>query len=463
MNIRKIFLFLIINLFIVNIAYASIDIPTEIRIGLYYGSKGASSITLSAPAGIEIGTFDGEDFDVIEELDANDKITVKRGNKKGSVTVSGIGEFGDSNNVPYFRSLENRNDERIIVVNDKKYRGDIEIKRYSDSDMTVINVVGMQEYLYGVVPREIGGNSPYEAVKAQAIVARTYAIKNYEKRMKWGFNLYPTVDDQAYGGYEWENVNSNRAVDETDGQVVTYEGKLIDGYYFSTSGGYTENSENVWTSALGYLKAVPDPYEPDNLSKTTWTVELTADEVEERLAKNGVYVGNIINIEPTEYTEAGRVLELKIEGTEGTKIITKSKARTYLGLDSQWYTINDEPPKALEVIVDRENRDDKEDVKKDEEDKKDEKNENEKVEEERELKPLLKQLTSLIRGEKSDVNVIKQEYTARKSYTDIFVIQGRGWGHAVGMSQNGAKGMAENGFTAEEIIKWYYTGVEVTD
>ena len=457
MNIRKIFLILIINLFVVNIAYASVDIPSEIRIGLYYGSKGASSITLSAPAGMEIGTFDGEDFDVIEELDANDEITVKKGSKKGSVTVSGIGEFGDSKNVPYFRSLENRNDERIIVVNDKKYRGDIEIKRYSDSDMTVINVVGMQEYLYGVVPREIGGNSPYEAVKAQAIVARTYAIKNYEKRMKWGFNLYPTVDDQAYGGYEWENVNSNRAVDETDGQVVTYDGKLIDGYYFSTSGGYTENSENVWTSALGYLKAVPDPYEPDNLSKTKWTVELTADEIEERLAKYGVDVGSVINVEPTEYTEAGRVLELKIEGTEGTEIITKSKARTYLGLDSQWYTVNDEPPKALEVVIDRE------DVKKDEEDKKVEKNEREEVEKERELKLLLKQLTSLIRGEKSDVNVVKKEYAARKKYTDVFVFQGRGWGHAVGMSQNGAKGMAENGFTAEEIIKWYYTGVEVTD
>lgn len=456
MNIRKIFLILVINLFIVNIAYASIDIPTEIRIGLYYGSKGASSITLSAPAGMEIGTFDGEDFDVIEELDANDEITVKKGSKKGSVTVNGIGEFGDSKNVPYFRSLENKNDERIIVVNYKKYRGDIEIKRYSDSDMTVINVVGMQEYLYGVVPREIGGCSAYEAVKAQAIVARTYAIKNYEKRMKWGFNLYPTVDDQAYGGYEWENVNSNRAVDETDGQVVTYDGKLIDGYYFSTSGGYTENSENVWTSALGYLKAVPDPYEPDNLSKTTWTVELTADEVEERLAKYGVDVGNVINIEPTEYTEAGRVLELKIEGTEGTEIITKSKARTYLGLDSQWYTVNDEPPKALEVVIDREDKED-------EEDKKDEKDENEKIEEERELKPLLKQLTSLIRGEKSEVNVVKNEYAARKKYTDVFVFQGRGWGHAVGMSQNGAIGMAKNGFDAEEIIKWYYTGVEVTD
>ena len=367
MNIRKIFLILIINLMIVSCVYAKVDVPENIRIGLYYGSKGASSITLSSPGGIEIGTFDGEDFEVIDEIGPNDEIVIKKGSKKGSVIVSDIGELGSTKNVPYFRSIENRDDERIIVVNDKKYRGDIEIKRYSDSDMTVINVVGMQEYLYGVVPREIGGNSPYEAVKAQAIVARTYAVKNYDKRMKWGFNLYPTVDDQAYGGYEWENPNSNRAVDETEGKVITYDGELISGYYFSTSGGHTENSENVWGGTLGYLKGVPDPYEPENLSKTTWTVELTADEVEERLANYGVYVGDVINITPTEYSESGRVLELEIEGTDNTTVITKSKARTYLGLDSQWYTVNDEPPEALKEIPNKkddedENRKEKDDL-----------------------------------------------------------------------------------------------------
>ncbi len=452
MNIRKIFLILIINLFIVaGIVYASVEVPENIRIGLYYGSKSASSITLSSPGGIEIGTFDGEAFEYIDEIDVNDEITVKKGSKKGSVVVSGIGEIGDSRNVPYFRSLEDRNDERIIAVNDKKYRGDIEIKRYSDSDMTVINVVGMQEYLYGVVPREIGGNSPYEAVKAQAIVARTYAVKNYTKRMKWGFNLYPTVDDQAYGGYEWENVNSNRAVDETDGKVVVYDGELISGYYFSTSGGHTENSENVWGGELGYLKGVPDPYEPDDLSKTTWTVELTADEVKERLAKYDVDVGDVLDITPLEYSDAGRVLELKIEGTEGSTIITKSKVRTYLGLDSQWYTINDEPPQAVEYVYDKEEDDDeKENYKNDKEE-----------EERRELKPLLQQIINIIENEDSDVKEIKGKYNAKKRYTDTFIIQGRGWGHSVGMSQNGAKGMASNGFDCEEIIKWYYTDVEI--
>lgn len=454
MNMRKIFVFLIINLFVMGVAYASVDIPQEIRIGLYYGNKGVSSLTLSSPGGIEVGTFDGDDFDLIDEIEPNEKITIKKGNQKGSVNVSGIGEIGDSDDVPYFRSLEDRNDERIIVIhdtkNDTKYRGDVEIKRYSDSDMTVINVVGMQEYLYGVVPREIGGNSAYEAVKAQAIVARTYAVKNYNKRMKWGFNLYPTVDDQAYGGYEWENVNSNKAVDETIDKVVTYNGELINGYYFSTSGGYTEDSENVWGGKLGYLKAVPDPYEPDNLSKTTWTVELTADEVKQKIANYDIDVGDVIDIVPIKYSDAGRVLELEIQGTKGTEVITKSKARTYLGLDSQWYTINDAPPMVAKYVFEE-----KEDNKKDDDE--------EVVVKQRELKPLLKYFTSIIKGEENDINEIKQGYMAKKGYNDVFVIQGRGWGHAVGMSQNGAKGMAENGFDCEEIIKWYYTGVEITD
>lgn len=453
MNIRKIFLSLVILVFaLAGVSYASdVDVPDEIRIGLYYGSSAVNTVTLSSPGGIEIGTFNGKNFKVIDEIDANDKIIVEKGDEKGSVYIDEIGEFGDSDNVPYFRSLEDENDECIIVINNKKYRGDVEIKRYTDSDMTVINVLGMQEYLYGVVPREIGGNSPYEAVKAQAIVARTYAAKNYNKRMKWGFNLYPTVDDQAYGGYEWENVNSNRAVDETDGKVVVYDGELINGYYFSTSGGYTESSENVWGGKLGYLQAVPDPYEPDDLSKTTWTVELTAKEVKEKLSNYGIDVGDILDIEPIEYSDAGRVLELKIIGTDGTTVITKSKARTYLGLDSQWYTVNDEPPQAVEVILD-----DKKDNKSDEED-----DDEETKEVQRELKPLLSNFISIIKNEEIDLQEIKEKYYARKNYTTTFVIQGRGWGHSVGMSQNGAKGMASNGFDCEEIIKWYYTDVEI--
>ena len=481
-------------------AYAQgVEVPENIRIGLFYGSKAVDVLTLSSPGGIEIGTMCEGEFEYIDEVGENEEIVITRSEEDGSVYIDGIGEIGSDYEYPYFISIENK-DKCLMNINGKTYRGNVEIRRFSDSDMTVINHLSMQEYLYGVVPREIGGNSPIEAVKAQAVVARTYATKNYGRRDSWGFDLYPTVDDQAYGGYEWENQNSNNAVDETYGQVIVYNGELIGGYYFSTSGGYTESSENVWGGKFDYLKAVPDYYEPEIEGNTSWEVEYTADEVKKKLAAYGIDVGEIIDLEPIEYTESGRVLELRVVGTDGEKILTKATTRTYLGLKSQWYTINDIAPQAVKIVDnelpskgsedklmdDFNNNEYEEDddyiairpnyandegrvkVDKEENGNKVEKEE-ENREENKEMKPLLKKIVesildntfaSNLLGE--NIEEIRTEYKAVKNnYT--FTFRGRGWGHAVGMSQNGAKGMAEEGFTCEEIITWYYSGVEVVD
>lgn len=500
-KIRKIVLLVLVialSMFSSVVAYASeIEVPEDIRIGLHYGSKAVKTLTLSSPGGIKIGICSNGEFELIEEIDADKEIVITRGSEPGTVKINGVGEIGSEDEYPYFKSIED-DEIAIIEINGKKYRGNVEIRRFSDSDMTVINHLSMQEYLYGVVPREIGGNSPIEAVKAQAIVARTYATKNYGRREGWGFDLYPTVDDQAYGGYEWENANSNQAVDETDGQVVVYDGELIGGYYFSTSGGYTESSENVWGGKLEYLRAVPDYYEPEVDGNTTWEVEYTAQEIKEKLEAKGIHIGEILEIEPVEYTEAGRVLELKVIGTEEEVTLTKSKTREYLGLKSQWYTVNDEAPEVKEIEDDDLpiNREEikeedewwlKEETEESEKNNKDEEYivihpdyttdiENVTVKEEekkKEMKPLLKAIVERILGkskeanteeieEKSEIEEIHTKYEATRSNT-TFTFRGRGWGHAVGMSQNGAKGMAEEGFSCEEIICWYYSGVEVVN
>lgn len=534
-----------------------IDVPEDIRVGLFYSSSAKNSITLSSPGGIELGTMSTNGkFTYEDETNKNESITIKKGSTPGSVYIDGYGEIGSNTEYPYFKSIE-KDGSSIIVVEGKKYRGNIEIRRLSGSDMTVINHLSMQEYLYGVVPREIGGNSPIEAVKAQAIVARTYAAKNYEKRLKLGFNVCPTVDDQAYGGYEWENKNSNRAVDDTYGEVVTYNGELIGGYYFSTSGGYTESSENVWSSAVDYLKAVPDTYEPNVEGNTTWEVTLTAQEVKDSLRKNNINVGDIVDLQVVKNTDAGRVLELKVIGTNGEETLTKSATRTYFGLKSQWYTINEdapivgktnnkepnktakeydkeivsnvkedtkteenvdntwflkydeEPPKEeLKMVAatrdysndglnvkaisgekvdstpEQENKTEKEESKTEKveielksEDENKSKTEDEKIEIDttdkdtqniiiKEKKPFLVSLIDVLLNTKSNfknennLKVTKQKYEGTSSRT-VFVFRGRGWGHAVGMSQNGAKGMAEAGFSAEDIIKWYYSGVKI--
>ena len=510
----------------------SIEVPDNIRVGIYYSSKAQSQITLSSPGGITIGVMKNQKYVYKDETDENEKIVISKSSKPGAVHIEGYGDIGSEDEYPYFKSNE-KDGISLIDIDDKKYRGNVEIRRFSDSDMTVINHLSMQEYLYGVVPREIGGNSPIEAVKAQAIVARTYAAKNYGRRSKLGFDVMPTVDDQAYGGYEWENKNSNRAVDETNGQVVVYDGELIGGFYFSTSGGYTESSENVWGGKYDYLKAVPDTYEPNVEGNTSWEVKMTSAEVKKALSKKGINVGDIIDLVPVEYTDAGRILTLKIVGTEGSETISKSAVRTYLGLKSQWYSINSSAPQVrqgtpndikasdeeAELEIEKVNdewflkfedetsakvEENKEEIK---EETKEEINEvqtedamkvvkslfgfsNEQKEEvieikedkaseniiinekevvnnntAKEYKPLLKSILAVLNS-----NIFKLNFNTTTSVPVVykaggsdntFIFRGRGWGHAVGMSQNGARGMADNGFSAEEIIKWYYSGVSI--
>ena len=474
---------------------SSVNLPEDIRIGLFYGSSAKSSVKLSSPGGIEIGVMKDGEFVYEDETNKNEEIVVTKSSKAGAVYIEGYGDIGSTTEYPYFKSLE-KDGLCLIEVDGVKYRENIEIRRFSDSDMTVINHLSMQHYLYGVVPREIGGNSPLEAVKAQAIVARTYAAKNYNKQMKYGFSLKPNSEDQAYGGYSWEVSNSNKGVDETDGMVAVYNGALINGNYFSTSGGYTESSENVWTSVVDYLRAVPDTYEPEVTGNTSWEVTITASEVKNSLAKNGINVGEVLDLVPTQYTDAGRVLELKIIGSNGEKTISKSSVRSYLGLKSQWYTINSEAPvvkttkttapsnedtKTNDVVDDMPSKtedtttqDDKWYLKTGDEEitnktidyTSDEKNyvkeykEDVEVKEEKEMKPLLAFFVNKISNPFGDNITKTTEYLAVSS-NKTFTFRGRGWGHAVGMSQNGAKGMAKAGFSAEEIIKWYYTGVDV--
>ena len=110
------------------------------------------------------------------------------------------------------------NDPRVISVNSKQYRGEIELRRFSGSDMTVINIVDLEQYLYGVVPKEIESYAPMEALKAQAVAARTFTYRSMGSYKKWDFDVVNTVASQVYGGYDAEKATTNQAVDETKGK-----------------------------------------------------------------------------------------------------------------------------------------------------------------------------------------------------------------------------------------------------
>jgi len=144
-----------------------------------------------------------------------------------------------------------------VRFNDKPYRGRIEVFANSRGLLTVVNVIGLEDYVRGVVANELspGGYPQLEALKAQAIAARTYAIRNRGQYMAQGFDLLPTTRSQVYRGLTSEQPLSTRAVDETRGLVATYEGQPINALYTSTCGGRTEDAANIFTEAVPYLRA----------------------------------------------------------------------------------------------------------------------------------------------------------------------------------------------------------------
>ena len=144
----------------------------------------------------------------------------------------------------------------FVSVKRKWYRGHFEL--YNDGmGLTVINDIGIEDYLQGVVPSEMPSSWEEEAHKAQAIAARSYALSNLGKRAKYGYDLKDTPEDQAYGGASAEKVNTNKAVADTKGIVLVYDGKIIPAYYSASAGGQTLAAGQVWTKDLAFLRSVP--------------------------------------------------------------------------------------------------------------------------------------------------------------------------------------------------------------
>lgn len=159
----------------------------------------------------------------------------------------------------------NLNINRIVIKPSEKgfvsakrrwYRGEFIIENRNGA-LVVVNNVPLEEYMLGVVPSEMPSKWNFEALKAQAIAARSYAIANRGKRASHGYDLKDTPEDQAYGGATSETATTNSAVMETKGVVITYNQKVIPAYYSASAGGHTVNSGAVWNKDLPYLKSVP--------------------------------------------------------------------------------------------------------------------------------------------------------------------------------------------------------------
>jgi SpoIID/LytB domain protein len=212
------------------------------------------------------------------------------------------------------------------------YRGSIEV-RLDGGGVTSINQLDMDSYIRGVVAGEMPSSWPLEALKVQAVAARTYAVAT--AKSSGAFDQYPDTRSQVYRGVTGESVRSDAAVADTARQIVTYDGVPAVTYYFSTSGGETENVEFSFIGALSkpWLVSVPDPY--DNQSPYhRWTVRFSAARLDRALGAPGAFR----RLKVTQRGESPRVVQAQVVGTTGTRTVTGPQVRTALGLRDTWFT-----------------------------------------------------------------------------------------------------------------------------
>ena len=279
-------------------------------------------------------------------------------------------------------------DATTIKVNGSIFRGFLSIHAELDNLYT-INHVDLEQYLYGVIPEEMPTRWDKQALMAQAVAARTYALCMKTKNRHEAYDIRATTAAQVYGGYAAENARTTRAVNNTKGQVMTHNGRLIVAYFHSNSGGHTEDPVNVWNVKIPYLRAVPDDFST-SAPGNTWEFYMSYSAISHCLNRNGLAVGPINRLKIIEKSSSGRNRKIQIVTGQKAVTISGNMFRASIG--------------------------------------------------EAKLKSTMFTLTTNKKG---------------------VLFKGKGYGHGVGMSQWGARKMAMNGVSYQNILKYYYQNIKI--
>lgn len=358
-----------------------------------------------------------------------------------------------------------------------KYRGGFQYHRRGGGNVTVVNVLPLEDYVNGVICFEMGRNWPLEALKAQALCARTYVLKNLGKHDSYGFDICPSASCQAYHGMgkgtgDGPSEISMRAVDETAGTVIRYNGKLTETLYSSSFGGASEDAKYIWGTNTEtehpYLRGVVDPYEADAdgiNSRSSWKVSYTASELTKKLQSSGLGTGTSVDHLVLTYSDKGNVIQVVVHWANGqSNTISASNIRSRFGVNSIRFTVNSagttSTPTAPSGGGDRYVNG---------------------------AKATEKDMYVISgSGTVSPINETPYVITGSGAVSALggqsgnqgngtaqpgsgtvtvsgsnYVFSGGGWGHQVGMSQYGAYAMANRGFQYSEILKFYFPGVQI--
>ncbi len=423
---KRIFIgaFLMFALLMSGIYAEASEYRSEVKVGLKYGSAAGIETAAASHGGMNI--YNAATGELLYNAASGESVLIQMGStgfaSQDKFYAEGVAKI----------SVQPQNGA-TIWSDGKEYRGYIFLERTTSGTMTVMNVLGTDDYTASVLGKEMSYSWPLEALKAQAVCARNFVLCRGSAHKDYGFDVCATTHCQVYGGVVSEHENTRRAVSETKGILATYEGKVVPLYFFATSGGKTEDVENVWGSSLGYLRGVDDPYEnPEKASRYTWSVRMTKGEIEEKLSKAGINVGSLSKITVDGVSAAGRVTQLTFHGSAGSKSVQREKCRTVLGFYSQKFTVNAEMSNGIATTSGYAGL------------------------------PLFAMTQGGIQA-LAGYNALNANGAAyvsgRVGDADTYIFTGGGYGHGVGMSQWGARGMAENGFTYDAILKHYYTGI----
>ena len=217
----------------------------------------------------------------------------------------------------------------------RPYRGVLEVRRTPAGKITVINEVDLEDYLYGVLKMEVDPRWPADALKAQAVAARTLALYSLNRFSSEGYDVRATTESQVYGGVLAEDPRTSAAVDATRGQVLTFDGRPIFAAYHSDSGGYTESSELVWGGRYAYLRSVADPFS----AAQPWMLRIELSTLEDRLRRAGRGVAGITSVDVVEVTPSGRAAFVRIGGAQGTIILRGTELRAIIGAETMKSTL----------------------------------------------------------------------------------------------------------------------------
>jgi stage II sporulation protein D len=382
----------------------------EPRIRVLLG-EGDGSYRVAASKGLRVKSEDG-----MEIVGSSDKSTVfveARGTSL-QFSIEPDGSVGAVEGVAIIEPTS----KSVLTFDGVRYPGSIRVLSAGGGTMSLINILPIERYLEGVLPHEIGDPGPdgYDAVKSQAVAARTYAMGKIDMHKDDHFDVYASVMDQVYRGLEGTTKVASSAVGDTRGRVVDYRGKTVLAYYSACCGGHTSDIRLVWPERepADYLHGVPDRTTSEEKAfcreyrRFRWRYNFTGRQMGEILRvtiprESGVSeedVGALKNMHIEKRSHSGRVIKLLIETTKDTFVVEGDRIRWVLELD---------PPDGR-------------------------------------ILP-----SCMFRLDK----VMERDRIAFVS------ISGGGNGHGVGMCQNGSIGMARKGYTYTMILKHYYPGSTV--